>query len=86
MRVWLVAVQTAFTVTPGSTPPVLSVTVPEMSPVVRCAIRVVAVAMKATNPRTSTVPGRLCRMLALPFSVYLARRKGRASVAVVNRR
>src|SRR3954468_11616860 len=37
VRVRLVSVQTAVTVTPGSTAPVPSVTVPVMSPDVRCA-------------------------------------------------
>jgi hypothetical protein len=62
VRVWFVSVQVAVTLAPGSTPPVLSVIVPEMPPVVRCANAVRVVARKATSKITNTAPGRLCRM------------------------
>ena len=62
VRAWFVSVQVAVTLTPGSTPPVLSVIVPEMPPDVRCANAACVVASMATSSNTNTVPGRLCRM------------------------
>ena len=48
--------------TPGSTPPVVSVIVPETPPVVRCANAACVVARSATRKITNTIPNRLCRM------------------------
>jgi hypothetical protein len=63
-RVRLVSVQTAVTVTPGSTAPVVSITVPPMSPVVRCAAAgaIAAISKKRHNPMWSK-PRRMCPSL-----------------------
>jgi len=53
VRVAFVVVHTAVTVAPGSTPPVVSVIVPEMSPVVFCANPLVAVAINVMTPTSS---------------------------------
>jgi hypothetical protein len=55
-------VQVAVTLTPGSTPPVLSVIVPDMPPDVRCANAASVVASKATRKITNTIPDHLSRM------------------------
>src|SRR5262245_27770463 len=53
--------QTAVTVTPGNTPPVLSVTVPEISPVVFCA-KTFVVASTVKSPTNRLDPNNLKRI------------------------
>src|SRR3954452_22118642 len=67
-RVNRVSEHTALTATPGSTPPVESVTVPVMSPVVRWA-EAVAAPNSATAATMTPTPQRDCDMKVAPFEV-----------------
>src|SRR5262249_11964033 len=74
LRDWFVAVQTAVTVAPGSTPPVPSVIEPLMSPVVRCANAGSGKAERAASVRQATQ--RPCGMKGAPWSSRVGQPRG----------